>query len=1192
MEINSKYNASISNEVNNNIQNKHSEKGQQQETALSNTDKSASSAITSMGKSLVSRPFIPAQTIEELQEQVHNTSWYKHAEDINLLPYRNRSLSKEYIIALSEFLHKANELTLKLKQSVDIKYMINECYKDRKLEYLKRIKNFSPALFNKLDPDLQANIKNLTNYIIIKPLENVDEVNKCYRTIKDEYKTELAKDLLFHSSDSEKILKIIEGVNNSHPDIMKLVTLSSVVYSKLPASQVIDVLNYLTKLRNRGEIQISRYDINNLFQENYSYSIANQDNEPVCGTDKFKPFTTKEQLKTELASMRSDTGMFMFSDNDIEHIINNDNDISDLSKILHEIQRNKLGLSSNTINKILKREGVTFNIVKPLIDFYIEINSSDEYKDARKFINCASSDFFELNDKELALFKKNIPFVNILVQKYPEEFGPETIWGGVSLFRIIKTAKMQPAVFEQIVNSDIYPQKLDYAQIESLLRNEDVNVKNIEFIKELKNIPQLRFLFKDQSKQQLNNYDINNILMRKIPENFDLSKKKDIIDFLIQIQIEDFPKNVLGNWNSGSNYIDILLKETDDNVEDGRMIIQFLQDNNLVNCNSYKYLKIHSFSDTLKLLNEFYANPLLNGDYSSIYSYDIDLLDDIVQAAKYANKLNIFRNAKIDSHAILSSYCYGNIKIKPDIKKIESNLDTISKLAEEMSPKLFEFIESELLTEAIKNNGDINIREENISFIDSIINNERFDTYLNFEYINILGLLTKGLNTEALNANKEHFLEFLEKCSNYKKTNIYGNTFITFEGDFSKLSAKLEQIRRHYPESYIEVEHIKDGISVIIDENIELFFDKDLNFVSRNKSHCFTRKDNTTYTGKLFTDKKLNIKNYIVSVDDPVYDTPKTEKLTSKYLSADGGIERTKTYKASPIDGVYDIREVFPNGDIKVLSSARADGENETIEKHLTSPGGVTSDIYYQNIHGNEIYNYIITDASGNILTTLSRTSENIDENTKITSINGKKYKVQYENKRINVYDFSSGETTSIDLTKLNPNEDPVIQDLLRSLSGDELLKTIEFVNKIELIKKIESAIDPYDKTMYVGPHKFIFEHELGHGKDDLIKNENGTILDISRIASDKTLKEIFEREKQLVKETVPQCILDEINYFIADGDEHYGGDIGGLKEVIAETNAIQTTAKFHPLLKMRTQILQEYFPETIAYLLNNHLNS
>ena len=58
------------------------------------------------------------------------------------------------------------------------------------------------------------------------------------------------------------------------------------------------------------------------------------------------------------------------------------------------------------------------------------------------------------------------------------------------------------------------------------------------------------------------------------------------------------------------------------------------------------------------------------------------------------------------------------------------------------------------------------------------------------------------------------------------------------------------------------------------------------------------------------------------------------------------------------------------------------------------------------------------------------------------------------------------------------------------------------------------------------------------------------------------------------------------IDYFI-NKVTHYGGELGGFKEVIAEGNALLTTPKTMDLLAIRSQYLQQYFPRTIASLSN-----
>ena len=76
MEINSEYNKQVINIVNKKAEVNSVVQEIQQEQVTSATDKNASSALTSMGKSLVSPVFKPAQTKEEFISQIENISWY------------------------------------------------------------------------------------------------------------------------------------------------------------------------------------------------------------------------------------------------------------------------------------------------------------------------------------------------------------------------------------------------------------------------------------------------------------------------------------------------------------------------------------------------------------------------------------------------------------------------------------------------------------------------------------------------------------------------------------------------------------------------------------------------------------------------------------------------------------------------------------------------------------------------------------------------------------------------------------------------------------------------------------------------------------------------------------------------------------------------------------------------------------
>ena len=81
-----------------------------------------------------------------------------------------------------------------------------------------------------------------------------------------------------------------------------------------------------------------------------------------------------------------------------------------------------------------------------------------------------------------------------------------------------------------------------------------------------------------------------------------------------------------------------------------------------------------------------------------------------------------------------------------------------------------------------------------------------------------------------------------------------------------------------------------------------------------------------------------------------------------------------------------------------------------------------------------------------------------------------------------------------------------------------------------------------------------------------------------------KKINQIYEKEKKAFNKAYPDAQRNHIAYFI-NHETHYNGEIGGKKETIAESNALLTTAKTHEVLGIRSQYLQQNFPETIAYL-------
>ena len=98
-------------------------------------------------------------------------------------------------------------------------------------------------------------------------------------------------------------------------------------------------------------------------------------------------------------------------------------------------------------------------------------------------------------------------------------------------------------------------------------------------------------------------------------------------------------------------------------------------------------------------------------------------------------------------------------------------------------------------------------------------------------------------------------------------------------------------------------------------------------------------------------------------------------------------------------------------------------------------------DIFYRKDKlGNENYTYTIVDKSGTEILILKRTTEIIDENSKITTVNNKKYQVEYSDNDIKVFDYANNQEVVLDLNELNPKHDEAINDMLKNFNiSDEI---------------------------------------------------------------------------------------------------------------------------------------------------------
>lgn len=311
-----------------------------------------------------------------------------------------------------------------------------------------------------------------------------------------------------------------------------------------------------------------------------------------------------------------------------------------------------------------------------------------------------------------------------------------------------------------------------------------------------------------------------------------------------------------------------------------------------------------------------------------------------------------------------------------------------------------------------------------------------------------------------------------------------------------------------------------------------------------------------------------------------------------------GKVQRTEYTEPSQIKGVMDIKYMYPNGEVKQVSSGKIDAKTGimSIKKDMVSSNGTRTEYLFEDDpQGNRISDYKITDKYGNVLLQNSESFEVVSPNKFISSKNNEKYEITADDDSVTVKDMNNPDRTATFKRGVEIiGDEEEIMKVLKKMPGEELLKLKKNVSELEGTTEVLRSYSQTGKdkrTIHTGDNLFVILHELGHAvdmKDVDMNNLQYTVQ--NAIFEDREFNEIYEREKAAFNKAFPDTQRNHIAYFI-NHETHYNGEIGGRKETIAESNALLTTAKTHEVLAMRSQYLQQHFPETIAYL-HGKLNS
>ena len=375
--------------------------------------------------------------------------------------------------------------------------------------------------------------------------------------------------------------------------------------------------------------------------------------------------------------------------------------------------------------------------------------------------------------------------------------------------------------------------------------------------------------------------------------------------------------------------------------------------------------------------------------------------------------------------------------------------------------------------------------------------------------------------------------------------------------------------------------------------DIYTFDAKTSDMISKTQREVKETKDNKT---AIVITKTEDYRNNTVITKNETFDYKSNDFILNEQIvvkkDKNGKMLREEKMTPSQIKGMYDITYTYANGTTKNIAKSTIDSKTgiKTIKKDMKSEDGTrTQFLYEDDPQGNRIIDYKITDKNGNVLMKNSQSFEVIDDNNFISSKNNKKYEIKTEGKKLKVKDLYNQNETSINFnTKCFWKRNTVIE-ALKKIPGDELFETVYSINHFQGIKDpLDSSFSPMSKNVKVGNDMFVFLHELGHAKDAQSQKGFFGLLKDRRYTDNENIRKEFFEERKNFNKYHSDIERENPQYFI-QAKGHYNGVLGGLMEVVAETNALTNTYTDEKIqtLSPRTHYLQQYFPKTISAICN-----
>lgn len=492
---------------------------------------------------------------------------------------------------------------------------------------------------------------------------------------------------------------------------------------------------------------------------------------------------------------------------------------------------------------------------------------------------------------------------------------------------------------------------------------------------------------------------------------------------------------------------------------------------------------------------------------------------------------------------------------------------------------------------AIKSKG------QNIQFCSSPVQSDNFTkTSVNFS-----DTVKEKFSDKQLEKLSKKTPDYIQKVEDLAVTKLSADNILSsikyanFDFNSKKLAGKVLEMQNLYGEDLGSIELANNNFDI----NAIDIIAKDKNGVQKketldnnlNRSSIqeisIKEKKGQKYEVKKEKDYKNGTTSKVVSrvIDENVLPVPVSELILTK--------DYKEISEPSPIKGVFNTKRIYKNGEEKQISEGKINEKTgiKTIKKDMYSLDGThTQYEYSDDVNGNRIVDYKITDKDGKILYKKSEAFEVIDKNTFISSKNDQSYLINYSDNdnKLNIKNNKTGENTELDLRMFIFGSKEKLIPALKKISGDELIKMSKNVNRLfQQDDQTTSCYKPGDKDVVTCGDDYILVHELGHAKDMKqydttsfkTKDETEKLL----ISAKPEFLEVYTKEKELFNKNFATNQRENIDYFI-HGTSKFSQS-RSVKETVAEINAILNSCNDVEKYSLRSEYLQRYFPKTISKL-------